>query len=304
MLESLKRYLYLFMYRYHDTNTLQSAVSSLLLMYAERAEGEFFHTQASLDVQTGLFYFTNDEQFNKAQLLSSYPDFFKIYNSEIVPEVNKAFPILKDAEFMNADFWREIMNDVYDSHESSSSMISYARNHPALFTMNFPSTENPVISKPYYLLNIYNQFDYSPDLHKESELFAFTNVFFSTLIEVYAKRVKESTVMPKAIKEMMQTKIYNFSVLHNSCFGLPAPEKPKSTEPEFSEEELAQQDIWKKTFDQWWNLEGQYLRGGGNDYEKSFAWSAWLKLEQVKQKEIHELEIKISRLQAIIPEIS
>jgi hypothetical protein len=30
-----------------------------------------------------------------------------------------------------------------------------------------------------------------------------------------------------------------------------------------------------KHFEKWWKSEGQYVRAGGGDYEKSFAFAAW-----------------------------
>lgn len=45
-------------------------------------------------------------------------------------------------------------------------------------------------------------------------------------------------------------------------------------------------------FEKWWNEEGQYLRAGGGDYEKTFAYHAWMKaVEQavnICQAEIDE----------------
>ena len=34
-------------------------------------------------------------------------------------------------------------------------------------------------------------------------------------------------------------------------------------------------ELWKPSFDQWWNAHGQYLRAGGGQYEKTFGYHAW-----------------------------
>ena len=61
----------------------------------------------------------------------------------------------------------------------------------------------------------------------------------------------------------------------------------------YTQAELDQQAIWANEFDQWWENEGQYQRAGGGQYERSFAWWAWLNQEQKQQAKIDELH-KIS----------
>ncbi|SED32968.1 hypothetical protein SAMN05216178_6808 [Pseudomonas saponiphila] len=34
-------------------------------------------------------------------------------------------------------------------------------------------------------------------------------------------------------------------------------------------------DVFESEFQSWWETEGQYVRAGGGDYEKSFAYQAW-----------------------------
>lgn len=57
----------------------------------------------------------------------------------------------------------------------------------------------------------------------------------------------------------------------------------------YTQDELDQQAIWGKEFDQWWETEGKYHRAGGNDC-RTFAWFAWLSREQSKQSEIDKLK--------------
>lgn len=58
----------------------------------------------------------------------------------------------------------------------------------------------------------------------------------------------------------------------------------------YTKEELAQHKVWAEQFEQWWDNEGQYHRAGGGDYERTFAWEAWLNREQVKGTEINRLK--------------
>lgn len=58
----------------------------------------------------------------------------------------------------------------------------------------------------------------------------------------------------------------------------------------YTQAELDQQEIWANEFDQWWEDEGQYQRAGGGQYERSFAWWAWLNREQSRQAEVDRLE--------------
>ncbi|KJV39371.1 hypothetical protein VH96_13920 [Acinetobacter indicus] len=58
----------------------------------------------------------------------------------------------------------------------------------------------------------------------------------------------------------------------------------------YTQAELDQQAIWANEFDQWWEDEGQYQRAGGGQYERSFAWWAWLNREQSRQAEVDRLE--------------
>ena len=56
----------------------------------------------------------------------------------------------------------------------------------------------------------------------------------------------------------------------------------------YTQAELDQQAIWANEFDQWWENEGQYQRAGGGQYERTFAWWAWLNQEQKQQAIIDE----------------
>ena len=66
----------------------------------------------------------------------------------------------------------------------------------------------------------------------------------------------------------------------------------------YTQAELDQQAIWANEFDQWWENEGQYQRAGGGQYERSFAWWAWLNQEQKQQAKIDELNQHIKRLES------
>ena len=48
--------------------------------------------------------------------------------------------------------------------------------------------------------------------------------------------------------------------------ALAAPQEPVATDDK---------DFTRIAFDAWWMRHGQYLRAGGGDYEKTFAWHAW-----------------------------
>lgn len=58
----------------------------------------------------------------------------------------------------------------------------------------------------------------------------------------------------------------------------------------YTQEELNQQSVWAEQFEEWWENEGQYQRAGGGDYEKTFAWWAWLNREQSKEAAIQEMD--------------
>ena len=58
----------------------------------------------------------------------------------------------------------------------------------------------------------------------------------------------------------------------------------------YTQEELNQQSVWAEQFEKWWEDEGQYQRAGGGDYEKTFAWWAWLNREQSKEAAIREMD--------------
>ena len=58
----------------------------------------------------------------------------------------------------------------------------------------------------------------------------------------------------------------------------------------YTQEELNQQSVWAEQFEEWWENEGQYQRAGGGDYEKTFAWWAWLNREQSKEAAIKEMD--------------
>lgn len=58
----------------------------------------------------------------------------------------------------------------------------------------------------------------------------------------------------------------------------------------YTQEELNQQSVWAEQFEKWWEDEGQYQRAGGGDYEKTFAWWAWLNREQSKEAAIKEMD--------------
>lgn len=66
----------------------------------------------------------------------------------------------------------------------------------------------------------------------------------------------------------------------------------------YTQAELDQQAIWANEFDQWWESEGQYQRAGGGQYERSFAWWAWLNQEQKQQAIIDDLKAQLSNMEA------
>ena len=68
----------------------------------------------------------------------------------------------------------------------------------------------------------------------------------------------------------------------------------------YTQAELDQQAIWANEFDQWWESEGQYQRAGGGQYERSFAWWAWLNQEQKQQVKIDELQKENAALVHVI----
>lgn len=61
---------------------------------------------------------------------------------------------------------------------------------------------------------------------------------------------------------------------HVDRFGMPvmacqAHRYSKPAQPAVPEDRLMQQ------FDSWWEQHGEYLRAGGGNYERTFAWHAW-----------------------------
>lgn len=66
----------------------------------------------------------------------------------------------------------------------------------------------------------------------------------------------------------------------------------------YTQAELDQQAIWANEFDQWWENEGQYQRAGGGQYERSFAWWAWLNREQKQQAIIDNLKTQLNNIEA------
>ena len=66
----------------------------------------------------------------------------------------------------------------------------------------------------------------------------------------------------------------------------------------YTQAELDQQAIWANEFDQWWENEGQYQRAGGGQYERTFAWWAWLNREQKQQAIIGSLKAQLNNMEA------
>ena len=66
----------------------------------------------------------------------------------------------------------------------------------------------------------------------------------------------------------------------------------------YTQAELDQQAIWANEFDQWWEDEGQYQRAGGGQYERTFAWWAWLNQEQKQQAIIDNLKAQLNNMEA------
>lgn len=65
----------------------------------------------------------------------------------------------------------------------------------------------------------------------------------------------------------------------------------------YTQAELDQQAIWANEFDQWWENEGQYQRAGGGQYERTFAWWAWLNREQKQQAIINNLKAQLNNME-------
>src|SRR5690606_10637200 len=134
-----------------------------------------------------------------------------------------------------------------------------------------------------YSLKFYNIFENSPNLALESELVNFGKMFFSTMIETYKECINSSKKFPPAIKDVMNNKIRHFEEFHCKMFNLPAPEVTEEIRA-YTKEGLEQQQLWGDEFEIWWENEGQYHRAGGTDYDKTFAWYAWLNREELRQK--------------------
>jgi hypothetical protein len=66
----------------------------------------------------------------------------------------------------------------------------------------------------------------------------------------------------------------------------------------YTQAELDQQAIWANEFNQWWENEGQYQRAGGGQYERTFAWWAWLNREQKQQAIIDDLRSQLNNMEA------
>ncbi len=49
------------------------------------------------------------------------------------------------------------------------------------------------------------------------------------------------------------------------------------------------EDMSREAFETWWESEGQFLRAGGGDYEKTFAFHAW----QAAQADAFERAAKV-----------
>ncbi len=71
----------------------------------------------------------------------------------------------------------------------------------------------------------------------------------------------------------------------------------------YTQAELDQQAIWANEFDQWWENEGQYQRADGGQYERSFAWWAWLNREQKQQAIIDNLKAQLNNMEACYIEV-
>ena len=83
--------------------------------------------------------------------------------------------------------------------------------------------------------------------------------------------------------------IENLTFIHNKIFGLPEPARLVPVEPIYSASELILMEGWKVDFNAWWEKEGVYLRAGGGEYEKSFAWASW------KNREIFNNQNKMNK---------
>lgn len=297
MLENLRNYLYYFLHKYGDCNTPFTVAKTLLLDYGTSEQNSLFTVRAGVNDHIR-FIFTNQAETNRTCLLESEPDFFANFESEIVPSVEQQFPVLKGADLSDPQFWEKLMDEYLDSKENDESMLRYAKNSPEMYSMSFPHTNNEV--KPYsygYSLKFFNIFKNSPNIEMESELIDFAKMFFATMIATYKKRFKAKTKFPPSIKEVMLNKIRHFEEFYCKMFNLPQPEPEQEVQP-YTKEELEMQKVWAEQFEDWWESEGQYHRAGGSDYEKTFAWWAWLNREQQRQKTEAELIQRIRELEA------
>jgi len=43
-------------------------------------------------------------------------------------------------------------------------------------------------------------------------------------------------------------------------------------------------DVLERDFEAWWEVEGQFLRAGGGEYEKTFAYHAWVHATLAERK--------------------
>lgn len=276
------------MHKFKDKNTPVTAIKNLLTIYGSAENQQYFYTELEINSHLVKFLFTNDDELNTRVLLDSFPDFFETFETVIKPQMDNTCA-LKHADLMNANYWREIMHEQFADYLRDPSIVRYARTNPSYYSMGIPSVDSSSFDKLEYNLKIYAQPKLSPNLKNESELMDLAQVFFGTLISVYSERVSDSPSMPKPIKEAMVEKIYNLTFIHNKIFGLPEPARLVPVEPIYSASELILMEGWKVDFNAWWEKEGVYLRAGGGEYEKSFAWASW------KNREIFNNQNKMNK---------
>lgn len=74
---------------------------------------------------------------------------------------------------------------------------------------------------------------------------------------------------PERDCDSMEVRLYNRG--WNDAINASTPTPAQQQEPV----DESHRDAQEAPFEAWWETQGQYLRAGGGQYEKTFAWHAW-----------------------------
>lgn len=200
MLESIKKYIYMYLYCYGDKPTPTTVTEILNHLFFLSGNGTRKHHNKYFSMyfyfedykKHIVFTFTNDAKYNNDQLENSFElgDFGKLFDTVIAPTVERMYPDLVNANMISRKFWDELNAKTFKQHESSPVLALYGAESLMHLTYGFGYH----LGLDRRFMAIFNHFENLESVVDELHLLKFFINFCKSQMDVFKTLTEESII--------------------------------------------------------------------------------------------------------------